>query len=213
MLRMYVPATFREDRTDVLASFAEAHPFAALVVQTEEGLSINHLPLLLVSGVTLQGHIALGNPLWREARTARRAVAVFQGPHGYISPSWYPTRAETGEVVPTWNYVAVHAHGHLRFVRDPSWLRTHVQALTQRHESARAAPWEPSEAPADFIDDLLKGIVGVELTVDRWEGKWKVGQNRTQAERLGAIAGLRKRGTEADNALADAMEGARVSPK
>lgn len=210
---MYVPASFREHRTDVLVSFADAHPFATLIAHAEAALCINHLPLLVAGGTTLQGHIARANPLWRDAHTDRNAVAVFHGPHGYISPAWYPTRVQTGEVVPTWNYVAVHAHGRLRFVQDPIWLRSHLEALTSRHESARPDAWHLSEAPAEFIDDLLRAIVGVELTIDRWEGKWKVGQNRTHAERLGAIAGLRAQDTDADDALADAMETCLVTTK
>jgi transcriptional regulator len=117
-------------------------------------------------------------------------LAIFGGPDRYISPAWYPTKAETGEVVPTWNYLVVHAHGRITFTQDAAWLRTLVEALTNRHEGVRKMPWKVSDAPSAYVDRMLRAIVGFEIVVERLEGKFKASQNRTEGERAGAMAGL-----------------------
>jgi transcriptional regulator len=141
----------------------------------------------------LRGHVARANPVWKAHRSDVEAMAVFQGPQCYITPSYYATKAATGKVVPTWNYATVHAYGPLRAIEDAAWLRRFVEQLTGRHEAARPAgevPWQVGDAPGDFIDAMLKAIVGIELPIARLEGKWKVSQNRPAEDRAGVVAGL-----------------------
>lgn len=205
---MYVPVAFREERDDVLYSLMEAHPLATLVAPTRAGFSIDHLPLLIDRSGVLRGHVARGNRLWQDARGDADAVAVFQGPEGYNSPAWYPSKSVTGAVVPTWNYVVVHARGRLRFIDDRAWLLEHVTALSARHEARRPTPWHVSDAPAEYVDRLLLGIVGFEMSVAALEGKWKVSQNRAEADRHGAAAGLRTEGDGEAAMLASLMDSA-----
>jgi len=198
---MYIPKHFAETRPEVLHDFIRRHPLGALVVPTAQGLEVNHVPFLVEEGV-LHAHVARANPLW-QAPLGGPGVAIFQGPDRYVTPSWYASKAETGKVVPTWNYVVVHAHGPVRFVEDQAWLRAHVERLVATHEAGRPAPWQVSDAPADYIDKLLGAIVGVELMVERLEGKWKLGQNRNAADREGMVAGLRAEGDADAAALAE----------
>lgn len=198
---MYLPAHFKEDRIPVLHDLIRAHPLAMLVTLDDSGLVANHIPLEIDAEAgpfgTLRGHVARANPVWRSHRADVAAMVVFQGVHGYISPSYYPTKAATGKVVPTWNYAIVHAHGPLRAIEDVAWLRRFVEQLTDRHEAVRTQAtgepaWRVSDAPAAFIDSQLKAIVGIELPIARIEGKWKVSQNRSPEDRAGVVAGLSK---------------------
>jgi transcriptional regulator len=198
---MYIPKHFEETRPEVLHQLIRQHPLGALVVPTARGLEVNHIPFL-IEGDHLRAHVARANSLWHQAPTGA-AVAIFQGPGRYITPSWYAAKAETGKVVPTWNYVVVHAHGPVRFVDDRAWLRPHVEKMVATHEDARPAPWKLSDAPADYVDKMLAGIVGIELAVERLEGKWKLGQNRNEPDRQGVLAGLRAEQDPAAAALAD----------
>jgi transcriptional regulator len=150
--------------------------------------------------------VSRSNPVWQEADSTQGALAIFQGPQAYISPSWYPSKQEHGRVVPTWNYVVVHARGRLRFVQDAEWLRAHVTRLTDRFEGQASGAWQVSDAPADFIDGLLRGIVGFELEITSWTGKWKTSQNRTATDRAGVVRGLRARGDEASATMARVVE-------
>ena len=190
---MYLPPAFREERVNVLHAFMRENPLATLVTVGADGIVANHIPLLidpdpLPSG-TLFGHVARTNPVWREFSSENPSLAIFSGPEHYISPSWYPSKQEHGRVVPTWNYVAVHAYGRLQIHEDPDWLRNLVTRLTATHEDRFEQPWQVSDAPADYVDGLLKAIVGIELRIERIEGKWKMGQNRSEADRRGALAG------------------------
>jgi transcriptional regulator len=207
---MYLPKHFEETRVEVLHQLIRDEPLAMLVTLGSEGLNANHLPLELDPEPgpfgTLRGHVARGNRVWQDVAPEVEALAVFQGSQTYITPSWYPTKQETGKVVPTWNYVVVHAYGTPRFIDDPAWLRDHVQRLTNRHESARSAPWRVTDAPEDFVSALLRGIVGFEITITRLLGKWKVSQNRTEAERQGVTAGLREREDPGSAAMADLVD-------
>ena len=185
--------------------------FAALVTLGPDGLTADHIPLELDSEPaplgTLRGHVARANPVWQIYRKDVEALAVFQGPDVYVSPAWYPTKQETGKVVPTWNYAVVHAHGPLRVVDDPEWLRALVTRLTDRHEAGRAQPWRVTDAPADFIDGMLKGIVGLEIPITRLDGKWKMSQNRNAVDRAGVVQALRAAGDGASAAVADLVRG------
>jgi transcriptional regulator len=204
---MYLPKHFEETRVEVLHELIRAQPLAAIVTLTPDGLEANHVPLEITPEPaplgTLRGHIARANPLWRDAVRDAEALVIFQGPGSYISPAWYPTKRETGKVVPTWNYAVVHAHGALRFIDDRVWLRAFVEALTNRHEAGRADPWKVGDAPADYIDAMVGGIIGLEVRITRLVGKWKVSQNRPAPDREGVVAGLRERGGEPANAMAD----------
>lgn len=192
---MYRPKVFAEDRLDVLHALIVGHPFGLLASSGEGGLAASHMPFVLEEksggmGV-LKAHLARANPDLEVLAHQKECLAIFQGPEGYITPSWYPSKAEHGKVVPTWNYAVVHAWGQPKLVEDPQWLRAHVESLTNQHEADRADSWAVSDAPGEFIDALLRGIVGIELPISRIEGKWKVSQNRDEADRKGVAAGLR----------------------
>ncbi|HJV60521.1 MAG TPA: FMN-binding negative transcriptional regulator [Albitalea sp.] len=190
---MYLPASFEETRTEVLHELLRRHPLGLLVTHGPGGLEANALPFLLDPARgphgTLRAHVARANPVWREAAESE-AMVVFQGPQAYVSPGWYATKAATGKVVPTWNYVMVQARGRLQVKDDAAWVRRLVGELTTRHEAAMASPWKVEDAPPEFIDTLLGSIVGIEIELASLTGKWKVSQNRPAADREGVIQGL-----------------------
>lgn len=183
---MYNPSRFEETRREVLEELMKRHPLAALVTS---GLEVTHLPLVYSDGV-LRGHMARANPQWKQYAAGTEALAIFQGPQHYVSPSWYPSKAEHGKVVPTWNYVVVHARGPLEIIEDAEWLLGNVTALTESQEEGRGAPWRVSDAPEEYVENLLRAIVGVEMRITSLEGKWKVSQNRPVADRRGVVEGL-----------------------
>ena len=207
---MYLPSHFDETRPEVLQQTLRSHPLGLLVTLGAGGLEANAIPFLLDAERgphgTLRGHVARANPVWREARADVEAMVVFQGPQAYISPSWYATKAETGKVVPTWNYVLVQARGPLKVMDDPAWVRRLVGALTTRHESPRAAPWKVEDAPADDIDGLLRVIVGIEIPLSSLSGKWKVSQNRPAADREGVVRGLSELGAADADRMAEQVQ-------
>jgi transcriptional regulator len=200
---MYLPAHFEESRPEVLHALVREQPLATWVVQGGDGLQVNHIPFLLDPARgphgTLIGHVARANPVWRSLGPS---VAVFQGAQAYISPSWYPSKREHGKVVPTWNYAVVHAHGAAHAVESRDELLAIVKRLTRTHEAGSAVPWAVGDAPADYIDQMLKAIVGIEIPIERLVGKWKVSQNRSAPDRLGTVAGLQQRGDEQSLAMA-----------
>jgi transcriptional regulator len=203
---MYVPTHFQEDRVDVLHALIREHPLAALVTLGSDGLFASHIPLEIDSDPapigTLRGHVARGNPQWRDFRPETEALAIFQGPTSYVSPSWYPTKRETGKVVPTWNYAVVHARGPLVVHDDPAWLGALVRRLTAGQERRFAEPWQVGDAPAEFIERQLKAIVGIEIPLARLDGKWKMSQNRTPADREGVVRNLGQLGDDESRAVA-----------
>ncbi|MGH7708739.1 MAG: FMN-binding negative transcriptional regulator [Vulcanimicrobiaceae bacterium] len=210
---MYQPSHFRESRVDVLRAAIREIRFAIVVGNADSGLLISHVPMLFdpqpEPNGRLFGHLARANDQWREG-SGRPVVAIFLGPHGYISPNWYVTKAETGKVVPTWNYIAVHVHGRLQSFDDPVRLRAVVTALTDAQEAEFAVPWRVDDAPAAFIDSQLRGIVGIEIPIDRIEGKWKLSQNRPSADIDGVVAALHGIGNDESLALARAITAART---
>jgi len=195
---MYVPKHFEERDVGVLHALIRSHPLGAWVTQIDGALVVNHIPFLVDPARgqygTLAGHVARANPIWRTFSGDLPSVVIFQGPQGYITPSWYPSKHAHGKAVPTWNYAVVHAHGMPRAIEDGDWLLGHVTALSDLHESQRAVPWSVSDAPPDYIDTMLKSIVGIEIPVSALDGKWKTSQNRTLPDKLGTIAGLYDRG-------------------
>jgi transcriptional regulator len=195
---MYQPSTFREDRIEVKHDLIRAHPLGLLITAGPAGLLANPLPFLIDSQGselgTLRVHIARANPQWRELEGIDECLIVFQGPQDYVTPSWYATKRETGKVVPTWNYATVHAWGRPRVVNDDVWLRRQLDDLTLSREGSRPAPWKVDDAPSDFVAAQMRAIVGVEIPIGRIEGKWKVSQNRPEADRAGVLAGFREKG-------------------
>ena len=202
---MYVPRHFAENRVEVLHDLIRRHPLGVLVAATPDGLEASHVPFEIDPQPqpfgTLRCHLARANPLWEQIAADEPVLVVFQGEHGYVSPGWYPAKQEHGKVVPTWNYVAVHAYGNARVVHDAAWLRRMVEDLTNRHEQGRADPWHVNDAPADYIEKMLGAIVGVEIPLARLIGKWKLSQNRSSADRHGVVAGLGRDGSAAHAAL------------
>jgi transcriptional regulator len=203
---MYIPSHFREERLDVIQALIRRHSLATLVTMSPGGLTANHIPMLLDPAPaphgTLRGHVARANPVWRETDTGIAALAIFSGPDVYISPSWYEAKRETGKVVPTWNYAAVHAYGKLELFHDPERLRDLVRALTDVNEVEFEHPWSIDDAPADYVDNLLNSIVGIEIRIERLEGKWKMSQNRTDADRRNVAETLENSGSEAATEIA-----------
>lgn len=199
---MYQPTHFREDRLEVRQSLIREHPLGLLITASGGGLMANPLPFVLAPSAsergTLRAHLAVANSQIQELAAASDCLVVFQGPQAYVTPSWYETKRETGKVVPTWNYATVHAWGCPRLIEDDAWLRHHLHELTQHQEQTRSAPWKVGDAPDPFITAQLKGIVGLEVEIDRLEGKWKISQNRSEKDRMGVLAGLYEEGGEAE---------------
>jgi transcriptional regulator len=190
---MYTPAHFREDRLPVLHDFIRKHPFAT-VVTSGDGLAASHVPLLLdvTDGLTaLRGHLARANPQLQVLDGGAEVLAVFHGPQFYVSPSWYVEKERNGRVVPTWNYIAVHAYGRASVIRDRGEIVALVRELTDAHEAAFDKPWSVDDAPPEFIDSMLGAIVGFRIEVTRLEGKWKLSQNRPADDRASVIEALR----------------------
>jgi transcriptional regulator len=190
---MYQPPHFREDDPAALAALVRAHPLGLLVSAGPGGLLANPIPFLLDDDGahgTLRAHLARPNPQWRALAAAEECLCVFQGPQAYVTPSWYATKRETGRVVPTWNYATVQAWGRPRVIEDAGWLRRQIEDLTASREAARPEPWSVSDAPEAFTAAQIRGIVGIEITVTRIAGKWKMSQNRSEADRAGVVAGL-----------------------
>lgn len=215
---MYLPSHFAEQRPGVLHKLIDDHPLGLLITlagagadaDASAGLQANPVPFFLDAdraggpGI-LRAHVARANPVWREARADVEALVVFQGAQAYVSPSWYPAKAEHGKVVPTWNYVTVQARGALRAIDDAAWLRAFVTRLTRHHEAAQAKPWAVTDAPPEYVDSMLRAIVGIEIVLSSLVGKWKVSQNRSVADRTGVVRGLRGRedSPTASNTMAD----------
>jgi transcriptional regulator len=197
---VYVPAHFSESRIDVLHELIRASGLATLVSMTSDGLIASHAPLLLDPDPapygTLIGHLAKANPHVRAADSGVQTLVIFLGPDGYITPSYYAAKQEHGKVVPTWNYAAVHAYGRLEAFDDPDRLLAVVTRLTNRHESRRVRPWAVSDAPDDFVQGMLRGIVGIMLPITRLEGKVKMSQNRPATDIAGVIGGLQQDGQD-----------------
>jgi transcriptional regulator len=206
---VYIPAAFKEDRIDVLHAAIHAAGPATLVSMTPQGLFASHAPLLLDPNPapygTLIGHLAKANPHARLADSAVPTLVIFHGPNSYITPSYYAAKKEHGKVVPTWNYVAIHAYGTLETFDDPGALLDVVTRLTDQHEQSRTQPWAVSDAPDDFVQGMLRAIVGIRLPIVRLEGKVKMSQNRPAGDHAGVIAGLRQDGQDA---VAEAVAGA-----
>lgn len=206
---MYTPSNFAIDDLNELHQQILGTRLAVLVTHGEQGLQASHLPLLLNADHgpkgTLYGHFARANPQWRELQNGAEALVIFAGADAYVSPGFYPSKAEHAKVVPTWNYIAVHAYGTAEVFTDADRLRNLVSALTDRHEAGRNNPWKVADAPADYIDGMLKAIVGFALPIERLEGKRKLSQNRSTNDIAGVREGLAASSDVHDQALSHLM--------
>ena len=191
---MHIPKIFEQDDIDELRKMMLAHPLATLVTLGLEGLSADHIPLYLENlpnkKSVLKGHIGKANPLWKEVSDNAETLAIFHGPENYISPNYYPSKKIDGKVVPTWNYVAVHVKGKISFIHDQKWKIDMLNVLTHQHEKTQALPWSVSDAPSDYTDKLVNGIVGLELEIESIKGLWKVSQNKSDKDKQGVVMGL-----------------------
>lgn len=207
---MYLPRAFAETDPAAIQEFVRQHPLATLVTVGDEGLCADHIPLILCEDGTgrrfLRGHVARANPVWSSIEARPDVLAVFQDAGRYITPSWYATKAQTGKVVPTWNYAAVHATGKATAIHDPAWLHALLSRLTDVHEASRPVPWQLSDAPPDYVAAQLKAIVGIEIDVVRFAGKWKMSQNRAGHDIDGVVQGLRGAGDPASLSMADEVD-------
>lgn len=209
---MYVPPYHRLTDRDAVFSLIEAHSLGTWVCQGNDGLVVNHIPFVLdrhmgPSG-TLLGHVARANTVWRELQATTSSVVSFQGAQAYITPGWYPGKAEHGRVVPTWNYTAAHAHGVARVVDDRDALWDLLNRLTNAQEANRSSPWRVDDAPASYVERMMHAIVGIEISIERLEGKLKVSQDEARADREGTVSGLRACPSEAAHAMADLVRNA-----
>lgn len=191
---MYIPTSFRESKLEKLHDLIVMHPLGLLVTHSDNGLEASPVPFMLYADEGDQGvlraHMAKANSHWTSLAKAIECLVVFQGPSGYVTPSWYPSKAVTHKVVPTWNYATVHVRGTASVTEDAEWLRRQLEDLTKHHEGARPQPWSVSDAPAGFITDQVKAIVGIEIPISHVEGKWKMSQNKNDADREGVVSGL-----------------------
>jgi transcriptional regulator len=191
---MYAPKHFEETRLEVMHALIEEHGLGTLVTMGADGLGADHIPFEITAATpdapfgTLRGHVARANKVWQHG--GQDVMVVFQGATAYITPSWYEEKRTSGKVVPTYDYAAVHAHGSLRAIEDPVWLFGLLDRLTNKHESPRAMPWKVADAPREYIEQLMKAIVGIEIPVQRMQGKWKTSQNRPMQDRLNIAEGL-----------------------
>lgn len=210
---MYIPKANEEKRVPVIHELMRAHPMASLVTMSANGLIASHIPMELEEdgsefGV-LRGHVSRANPQWRDVAQGVDALAIFSGPQHYISASWYPGKLEDGREVPTWNYAVAHAYGSLRVVESAVWMLKHLNRLTDIHEAGSREPWSVGDAPVDFIETMMRGIVGLELPITRLEGKWKVSQNRTEEDKDAVVAELERMGTKESLLMKGMIEGRR----
>lgn len=207
---MYIPAHNKETDIVALHGLIRARPFGAWITQGPNGLIANHIPFLLdpargPNGMLI-GHIARANPIWKTFSATVPSLVIFQGPETYITPAWYPSKVTDTKTVPTWNYTVVHAHGIPRAIEDAGWLLNHVTQLVDTHEATQPHPWKVTDAPREYIDAMLRGIVGIEIPIDTLTGKWKVSQNRTAEDKQGVVDGLRADGGEEAAAMAALVE-------
>lgn len=191
---MYNPPQFDQPSFSVMYALIKENPLATIVTLDSNGLNANHIPLVFseTTGAAgfLRGHVARANPIWQDLATDNETLAIFHGPEAYISPSWYATKAESGKVVPTWNYAVVHAHGCLNIIDDEEWVRAQLEMQTQQSEAGFPCPWAVSDAPEEFIERLVGKVVGIEIEVTRLTGKWKVSQNQPIQNQNSVIDGL-----------------------
>jgi transcriptional regulator len=213
---MYIPKLHEESDLRVLHALVRSHPLGTWATQGDGELIVNHVPFVLDQSNgpygLLRCHVARANTVWQSFSTTVPSVVVFHGPNAYVSPSWYPSKQAHGKVVPTWNYVVVHAHGIPAIIEERAQLIAHLAELTASQENSQAVPWRVSDAPGEFIEEMSRHIVGIEIPILRILGKWKVSQNRSAADRIGVAAGLRRNNDEPSQEMADLVDQVRNGP-
>lgn len=188
---MYIPKHFSENNLEICQRIMREHPFASLVTVEDGQPEVNHVPLVLSEDAKfLRGHLARGNQLARDSNNAKDILVVFHGPHAYVTPTWYPSKQPEGKVVPTWNYIVVQVKGVMRIIHDPQWLLKNVDELSTHHEVLRHSEWRVNDAPDDYLKMMMRGIVGIEIEIRSVSGKFKLSQNRSQADHQGVMQGL-----------------------
>jgi len=203
---MYVPRHFEENDPKVLRDAIRAIGPGHLITMGPSAPMATFMPFVISDdAMTLTGHLAKGNEQWKLTTSSSSALVCWVGPHAYISPSYYATKAETGRVVPTWDYIAIQARGMVTFHDDSAWLRAQVNALTDTHEATRPEPWALADAPSDYVEAQLRGIVGVSIHITSLQGSWKLSQNKSVADIIGVLCGLELEGTPATTATAEAV--------
>lgn len=206
---MYVPKFNEEKDISVLHRLIKSKPLGAWTAISGGAIEVNHIPFVLKENDgelgTLVGHVARNNRIWQTLSVNQNSVVIFQGDQAYITPSWYPSKHKDGKAVPTWNYAVVHAYGIPRVFENPEELMAHITELTEIHEADQALPWKVSDAPQEYIDKLLAAIVGIEIPIAKIVGKWKLGQNRPDSDKLGIIAGLKSGSDHQSHSLADQL--------
>ena len=209
---MYNPSHFQETRLDVLHGLIRQQPLSTLVTLTADGLVANHIPLYLrfdgTGQGTLVGHVARANPIWQDFDANTAVLAIFQGPHKYITPRAYATKAEHGKVVPTWNYVTVHARGPLQVQQEPVWIRAQLMDLVTQQEAPAPKPWAVDDAPREYTDTMIRALVGISMPIVDLSGKWKVSQNQPAVNQASLLQSLRAEGTADADAMAGLLEAA-----
>ena len=206
VIAMHRPDHFRVDDVAEMHALMRGRPFAALVSAGAAGLYATHLPTILKNDGPyglIECHLARANPHWKDLATGGEALMIFQGPEGYITPNWYPSKALHGKAVPTWNYAVVHAYGRPEVMQEKDWLLRHVTELSAQQERNEARPWAVSDAPVSYIEVMLRGIVGFRFAITRLEGKWKMSQNREADDRAGVVKGLTARASGDDLEIAE----------
>ena len=202
---MYIPKFNNIDDTRTLIEHIRKHPFGSWSCLAEGEIVVNHIPFILHEGRgesgTLTGHVSRANPIWKTCSGEQESVVIFHGEDAYISPSWYPSKHQEGKAVPTWNYTVVQARGTPSFKESPKWILDHVNELTDQQEGRQALPWKVDDAPKEYIDRLINGIIGIEIPIRTMIGKWKIGQNRSHADQFGMVAGLSSRDDGKSQAL------------
>lgn len=203
---MYLPPHFAVTDSETLHQLIRAHPLGALITHGEGGLDANHLPFEFDAGErehgVLRAHVARSNPLWQEVKDGDEVLVIFKAADGYISPSWYPGKQEHHKLVPIWNYSVVHAHGRIQICDDARFVRRLLANLTRHHEVGEPTPWKMADAPRDYLEAMVQAVIGIEIEITGLVGKFKLGQNKEAADRLGAANALQDRG---QSALAEAM--------
>ncbi len=205
---MHIPSNFKQSDEYQLKDIIREYPFATLITQSESGMEATHFPVILncVEGKeVIQAHIAKANKIWQTVKEGSEILLIFNGPNCYISPNYYPTKKESGKVVPTWNYVVVHVKGRILFIHDKKWIYNVIDSLTRVHESNQETPWSIAEAPDAFIEKMLPAIVGVEISIDSIEGQWKLSQNQPEVNKLGVVKGLESHEGEVSQLVREQM--------
>jgi transcriptional regulator len=206
---MHIPLKFKQQDTEKLLELVQSHPFATLAFTTKIGVEVTHLPMVLKQKgeqLFLEGHIAKVNKVWESIDDGAEVLVIFNGENCYISPNYYPAKAEHGKVVPTWNYVVVHVRGRVNFKTDREWLFAQISELSNIHEAESDNPWKVTDAPEDYIHKMLNAIVGIEIEIDSIEGQWKLSQNQPEVNRQGVIEGLSSKEDASSQKMAELVK-------